>query len=237
MVTMNEAAKRLPRPRGAKPVSRSTLWRWTYSGLKAKDGQIIRLDTVRIGGAVYTSIEAMRSFFNRLQVHDGPASAEAHGGFHQSAVAHAELPARSHQTPERRRQLEEVSQKLEFKFFGSSRQIDECGFSEETLREVFDRLRLKLPTALVVHKVYDTVRRAVFSRAVEVLQGLHGTPKGVKAAKSWIDSLDPTTFDVRQLKGCGPHTEKEWRQLVESGALDEKPGGAESTRGQKRTRR
>lgn len=221
MVTMNEAATRLPRPRGGKPVSRSTLWRWTYGGLKAKDGQIIRLDTVRIGGTVYTSIEAMRSFFNRLQGHREAISTEALGGFLRSPDSSLGLQSQRRLTPEQQRRQQRVSLELDLALFGCDRLISECGVREETLLELFDRLCQKLPTtSRVSSKAYDIVRRSIFVRAIEVCQGVHGFPKGAKAAKAWIDSIDPALFDVSHLKGCGPRTTKDWNALVENGLLD-----------------
>lgn len=220
MVTMNEAANRLPRPRGGKPVSRSTLWRWTYGGLKAKDGQIIRLDTVRIGGTVYTSIEAMRSFFNRLQGQRGGISTDALGAFRRGPDGSQARQSQQRPTSERERRQRRVSLELDLALFGCGRLISECGVREETLLELFDRVCQKLPTtSRVSNKAYDIVRRSIFVRAIEIIQGEHRAPKGSKAAKAWINSIDPTNFDVSHLKGCGPRTTKDWNKLVKSGAL------------------
>jgi len=223
MVTMRQAAKRLPRPRGTKPLHMSTMWRWSTAGLKAKDGQIVRLESVRIGGTVCTSIEAMRRFFDRLQEPDTSVQpSERLGGFNQQSPASLSRTYGPRATAERQRQLDEVSRSLDFDFFGCNRIVEESGCSEGTLREIFDRLCVKLPPVhLASGKAYDTVRRAIFRRAVEILQGLHGSPKGLKAAKAWIDSLDPKTLDVAQLKGCGPHTAGEWKGLVEKGVLND----------------
>lgn len=221
MVTMSQAAKRLPRPRGTKSISPSTMWRWTNAGLKAEDGQIVRLETVRIGGTRCTSIEALRRFFNRLQEPDSHQSAASYGDLHQPRRTTLAQTNRARLTPDRRSEQEEARRSLDFAFFGCRRVIDESGFSKETLREIYEKLCEKFPTARhVAGKAYDSVRRAIYTQAVEILQGLPGAPKGVKAAKTWIDSLDAKTLDVRQLKGCGSHTETEWKQLIEQGVLD-----------------
>jgi hypothetical protein len=61
-----EAARRLPPLRSSRPVSPATLWRWSAHGLKARGGHTIRLETIRIGGTVCTSEEALARFFRAL---------------------------------------------------------------------------------------------------------------------------------------------------------------------------
>jgi Protein of unknown function (DUF1580) len=56
-----EAARRLPRLRGNRPVNPATIWRWASHGLRG-----VRLETVRIGGTICTSSEALRRFFAAL---------------------------------------------------------------------------------------------------------------------------------------------------------------------------
>ena len=61
VVTLAEAAKRLPpRGRGKRPHV-ATLYRWAQKGCRG-----IRLETIRIGGSLCTSLEALQRFCDRL---------------------------------------------------------------------------------------------------------------------------------------------------------------------------
>jgi Protein of unknown function (DUF1580) len=55
------AARRIPRRRREKPVHVATLHRCATKGCRG-----IKLETLQIGGAKYTSIEALQRFFERL---------------------------------------------------------------------------------------------------------------------------------------------------------------------------
>ena len=66
VVTLCEAAKRLPRLRKNRPVHVSTLWRWALRGLRG-----VRLETTMIGGVRVTSTEALQRFFARLASNNG----------------------------------------------------------------------------------------------------------------------------------------------------------------------
>lgn len=57
------AARRLPRLRGGRPVSPSTLWRWATKGLRG-----IKLETIKVGGTTCTSMEALRRFFAAISL-------------------------------------------------------------------------------------------------------------------------------------------------------------------------
>lgn len=61
ILTFSQAAKRLPRLRGNRPVSPCTLWRWATHGLRG-----IRLGTIKCGGTTVTSSEELTRFFARL---------------------------------------------------------------------------------------------------------------------------------------------------------------------------
>src|SRR5215218_6562183 len=61
-----EAARRLPPLRSGRPVSPTTLWRWSSRGVRARNGQTVRLETIRIGGTTCTSDEALARFFSAL---------------------------------------------------------------------------------------------------------------------------------------------------------------------------
>jgi hypothetical protein len=72
-----EAARRLPALRGGKPVNPSTVWRWTTRGVRARNGVLMRLESIKVGGTCCTSDEALFRFFHALSA-DGsqpPASA------------------------------------------------------------------------------------------------------------------------------------------------------------------
>jgi hypothetical protein len=62
VIPFAEAARRLPRLRGDRPVNPSTFWRWASSGLRG-----VVLETCRVGGTRCTSLEAMTRFFAALE--------------------------------------------------------------------------------------------------------------------------------------------------------------------------
>ncbi len=61
-----EAIRKLPNGCQNKRLHVSVLYRWVNAGLRSKDGQIVRLEMVKIGGRAYTSQEALQRFFDRL---------------------------------------------------------------------------------------------------------------------------------------------------------------------------
>jgi hypothetical protein len=65
-----EAAQRLPALRGGKPVNPSTLWRWTTRGIRCRDGLLVRLESIKIGGTTCTSDQALLRFFRALSADD-----------------------------------------------------------------------------------------------------------------------------------------------------------------------
>ena len=58
--TLSETAARLPRLRG-KRLHASTLWRWTSRGIRG-----VRLEHMKLGGRIITSLEAVQRFSERL---------------------------------------------------------------------------------------------------------------------------------------------------------------------------
>jgi hypothetical protein len=72
-LTLAEAARRLPRLNGGRPVAPATLWRWYKHGVKARDGRIVRLQVWRVGGRTVTSPEALQLFFSALNCTCEPA--------------------------------------------------------------------------------------------------------------------------------------------------------------------
>lgn len=68
VLTLTKAAGILPhRRRGSRPHV-ATLYRWAQRGLRG-----VRLETLRVGGTLCTSVEALQRFFDALG--DDPASA------------------------------------------------------------------------------------------------------------------------------------------------------------------
>lgn len=61
VISLNEAAKLLPRRRGGKRPHISCIYRWTVSGCKG-----VILESVQVGGTRCTSKQALGRFFERL---------------------------------------------------------------------------------------------------------------------------------------------------------------------------
>jgi hypothetical protein len=72
-----EAARRLPALRVGKPVSPSTVWRWTTRGVRARDGMLVRLEAIKVGGTCCTSDQALQRFFQALSAELAPGSLTA----------------------------------------------------------------------------------------------------------------------------------------------------------------
>ncbi len=61
LLSLNEAAKLRPLGRGNRPCNISTVFRWVKNGVKG-----VKLEALRLGGALYTSREAIQRFAERL---------------------------------------------------------------------------------------------------------------------------------------------------------------------------
>jgi hypothetical protein len=61
VLSLPDAAKRLPKRRAGVVPHVATLYRWAQKGCKG-----IRLETIQIGGTSCTSTEALQRFFDRL---------------------------------------------------------------------------------------------------------------------------------------------------------------------------
>jgi hypothetical protein len=66
LVSFAEAARRIPSSRVGRQLHPNTIWRWVKRGLKANNGQRVHLETIRIGGSNFTSVEALGRFFAAL---------------------------------------------------------------------------------------------------------------------------------------------------------------------------
>ena len=61
LVSFPEAARLLPRRRRGRKPHVATLYRWASRGLRGH-----RLETIRVGGSLCTSVEALQRFFDKL---------------------------------------------------------------------------------------------------------------------------------------------------------------------------
>jgi hypothetical protein len=62
LITLVEATKFVPRRRRGRKPHVSTLYRWA----SPRGHRGVRLETIRVGGSLCTSIEALQRFFDRL---------------------------------------------------------------------------------------------------------------------------------------------------------------------------
>lgn len=68
VISLNEAAERLPRRRAGKGIHIATMYRWIGHGVKGH-----KLECIRIGGSTCTSWQALQRFFDRLTGDDSDA--------------------------------------------------------------------------------------------------------------------------------------------------------------------
>ena len=61
VLTLAAAARLRPPSRGGRPTHPSTLARWALCGIRGQ-----RLEVIRLGGALFTSVEALQRFADRL---------------------------------------------------------------------------------------------------------------------------------------------------------------------------
>ena len=62
---MTELPNHAPKRRGGKKLNSATAYRWS-NGVRAKDGAVVKLPTIQVGGTRCTSIEAFQWFCDRL---------------------------------------------------------------------------------------------------------------------------------------------------------------------------
>ena len=70
LLTPTGAARMLPTRRKGRPVHVSTIHRWMSSGVNG-----VRLDAIKIGGALHTSVEALQRFADELTSQERQAEA------------------------------------------------------------------------------------------------------------------------------------------------------------------
>jgi hypothetical protein len=66
LLTLYEAARRLPPSRRGRPVSFSCVLRWIRDGIPGPDGRRVKLEGVRVGARWLTSEEALARWAERL---------------------------------------------------------------------------------------------------------------------------------------------------------------------------
>ena len=65
LLSLAQAARKLPGGRAGKSLDPSTVWRWCTIGIR-RDGQIVKLESARLGGRFVTSVEALQRFSDAL---------------------------------------------------------------------------------------------------------------------------------------------------------------------------
>jgi hypothetical protein len=68
-IPLEAACRLIPPARGAKRCHLSTLVRWIHTGVRAPDGQRVRLEAIRLGARWCTSREAIQRFAEALTPH------------------------------------------------------------------------------------------------------------------------------------------------------------------------
>ena len=87
VLTLADAARYVPRRRRGRKVHVSTLYRWAQRGIRG-----IKLETLRLGGGLVTSVEALQRFAERLTSVDGaPVTRSEPQRRRDTAWAEAEL--------------------------------------------------------------------------------------------------------------------------------------------------
>jgi hypothetical protein len=74
IIPLGEVPSRLPPGRSGKPLSFSAVWRWALRGIKTPQG-IIKLETVKLGGRLLTSEQALQRFAERQSAWLGDTAA------------------------------------------------------------------------------------------------------------------------------------------------------------------
>ena len=70
VLTFGDAANHLPRRRKGKKTHKATIYRWAMRGYRG-----VKLETLRVGGTLCTSLEALQRFCERCTAPSAPVSA------------------------------------------------------------------------------------------------------------------------------------------------------------------
>jgi hypothetical protein len=66
LLSLAEAAQRLPRGRGGRPTHFSTILRWILTGVRGPADEKVKLEAIRLGDRWLTSAEALQRFAEAL---------------------------------------------------------------------------------------------------------------------------------------------------------------------------
>ena len=66
VISLSQACRHLPRRRGVRPTHPATVYRWARHGLRG-----VLLESIRVGGTLCASAEALQRFCDRLSSRDG----------------------------------------------------------------------------------------------------------------------------------------------------------------------
>jgi hypothetical protein len=73
-LSISQIADILPPGPTGKKVNFSTVYRWIFRGVRSPAGQLVRLESVRVGGRWLVSREALQRFVEMLSVRSSDAS-------------------------------------------------------------------------------------------------------------------------------------------------------------------
>ncbi len=63
LLSLSALAKLVPRDPGEKPPSSVSMWRWAVKGIKTASGRRVKLETLKVGGRMVSSRQALVRFF------------------------------------------------------------------------------------------------------------------------------------------------------------------------------
>jgi hypothetical protein len=101
--------------------STNCLWRWCRRGVKARDGQRVRLEHVRVGGKLFTTCDWLEAFGRRLAdadaryfaLSEAAASAGADIGSEERTRPARRSLRRERYSEQRRREIEDAENELD----------------------------------------------------------------------------------------------------------------------------
>lgn len=179
-------------------IAYTTVWRWIRTGNNG-----IALAARKVGGRWYTSEEAFQRYC------DASTTASLGAGLQVDETNRLPTPRQQSKISSERQRLAERGLRMAG-IDGDASVFNNTTASKELACDLHEFLEEWLPGVGAV----IPVRSGIFRHAVEILEGKHGKSRSFAAAKSWIESLDLRTFDVRSLYGVGPFAESDWKDLL-----------------------
>jgi len=80
LITLKDICQVLPRRRRGRKPAFSTVWRWSLHGVRG-----VKLETLRVGGTLCTSREAVQRFFEQLSALDDAPPPEQQAAYRTPA--------------------------------------------------------------------------------------------------------------------------------------------------------